>query len=77
MNILQVQERARARKPRLSGVFMSGAFAQQPLPIRMAAPTRLFFRSRCKLGSAAVAEEENLALKQAFRELKDSYSRNN
>ncbi len=43
----------------------------------MAGPTRLFSRSRCKLGSAAVAEEENLALKQAFRELEDSYSRNN
>ncbi len=43
----------------------------------MAGPTRLFSRSSCKLASAAVAEEENLAFKQAFRELEDSYSRNN
>ena len=40
-------------------------------------PIYMFSRSRCKLASAAVAEEENLALKQAFRELEDSYSRNN
>ena len=40
-------------------------------------PRHLFSRSRCKLTSAAAAEEENLALKEAFRELEDSYSRNN
>ena len=43
----------------------------------MAGPTLLFSRSRCKLTTAAGAAEENLALKQAFRELEDSYSRNN
>ena len=40
-------------------------------------PRYLFSRFRCKLASATVAEEENLALKHAFRELEDSYSRNN
>lgn len=43
----------------------------------MAGPKHLFSRSRCRLASAAVAKGENLALKQAFRELEDSYSRNN
>lgn len=40
-------------------------------------PRHLFSRSSCKLHSAAVAGAENLALKQAFRELEDSYSRCN
>ncbi|KAL0025529.1 hypothetical protein WJX77_010077 [Trebouxia sp. C0004] len=42
----------------------------------VAGPRHLFSRSKCKLTSAAVAEAKNLALKQAFRELEDSYSRN-
>lgn len=43
----------------------------------MTGPKHLFSRSRCKLASAAVAGGEKLALRQAFRELQDSYSRNN
>ena len=43
----------------------------------LAGPKHMFSRSRCKLNSAAVAEAENLALNQAFRELEDSYSRCN
>ena len=43
----------------------------------MADPIHLFSRSRCKLAPAAGAGVENVALKTAFQELEDSYSRNN